>query len=79
LKKSNTKKAGQVDQVVEHLLSKHEALSSNPNTIKKNKKQKQNKKTSPFAIPQDFTNSLIVHQTLLRNFCVPGSGKPQKV
>jgi hypothetical protein len=33
------KKAGRVDQVVEHLPSKCEALSSNPNTtIKKTKK-----------------------------------------
>jgi hypothetical protein len=30
--------AGAMSQVLEHLPSKHEALSSNPNTIKKEKK-----------------------------------------
>jgi hypothetical protein len=40
LKIPNTKKgAGGVAQVVEHLPSKHEALNSSPNTVKKKKKQ----------------------------------------
>jgi hypothetical protein len=32
----STKKAGRVAQVVKHLSSKHEDLSSNPSTTKKN-------------------------------------------
>jgi hypothetical protein len=35
---SNTKKIGRMYQVIEHLPSKHEALSSNPSTTKKKKK-----------------------------------------
>jgi hypothetical protein len=38
-KKTKAKRAGGVTQVVTHLPSKHEALSSNPNTAKQNKKQ----------------------------------------
>jgi hypothetical protein len=39
-KKKNTKKrAGRVTQVVEHLPSKSEALSSSPSTAKKKRKQ----------------------------------------
>jgi hypothetical protein len=32
------KRAGGVTQVIEHLLSKHEALNANPSTTKKKKK-----------------------------------------
>jgi hypothetical protein len=39
LKISNKNRAGIVAQVVEHLTSKSEALSSNPNTAKKKKKK----------------------------------------
>jgi hypothetical protein len=37
--KPNAIRAGGVDQVVEHLTSKHKALSSNTSTAKKKKKQ----------------------------------------
>jgi hypothetical protein len=40
-----TKKAGRVAQVVEHLLSKHQAFSSNPSPTKKKKKKPKNRTT----------------------------------
>jgi hypothetical protein len=41
-------RAGEVSQVVEHLPSKCEALSSNPSTAKKKKKKKEKRKKSYF-------------------------------
>jgi hypothetical protein len=38
-KVARVKRAGSVDQAVEHLPSKYEALSSNPNTANKNKQK----------------------------------------
>jgi hypothetical protein len=40
LKITNVKRAGRVSQVVEHLLSKYNALNSIPSTTKKKKKGK---------------------------------------
>jgi hypothetical protein len=36
---TRAKRAGAVTKVVEHLPSKHKALSSNPSTVKKKKKK----------------------------------------
>jgi hypothetical protein len=46
-------RAGEVSQVVEHLPSKCEALSSNPSTAKKKKKKKKKEK-NPISDRKDL-------------------------
>jgi hypothetical protein len=43
--KTHTHRAGRVAQVIEHLTSKHEALSSKPNMTKTNKQAKRERNT----------------------------------
>jgi hypothetical protein len=50
LKIPNTKKAGRMAQAVEHLSSKCEAQSSNPNATKKKKKEEEKKKKQGYKI-----------------------------
>jgi hypothetical protein len=55
--KPNTKKVQGVVQAIEHLLSKYEALSSNPSTTKKKKKTKQLRLREVKKCPQGHTSN----------------------
>jgi hypothetical protein len=66
---TRAKRPGGMAQVVKHLPSKHEALSSNPNTAKKKKRKEKEKQIVVYPDSNNINYSTIKMSQCLPNIC----------